>query len=82
MSLFYGDCQKLLKEIPDESVDLIITSPPYCMKKAYEDPHADIGTFKNIHLRIFDDIYRVLKPGGNRISCCKFGNNSIGFFSI
>ena len=65
MSLFYGDCQKLLKEIPDESVDLIITSPPYCMKKAYEDPHADIGTFKNLHLRIFDDIYRVLKPGGS-----------------
>ena len=29
MTLFNGDCQKLLKEIPDETIDLIITSPPY-----------------------------------------------------
>lgn len=65
MTLFHGDCQKLLKEIPDRSVDLVVTSPPYCMKKAYEDPHADTETFKALHKKIFDDIYRVLKPGGS-----------------
>ena len=65
MTLFNGDCQKLLKEIPDETIDLIITSPPYCMKKAYEDPHADTETFKRLHEQIFDEIYRVLKPGGS-----------------
>ena len=56
MTLFNGDCQKLLKEIPDETIDLIITSPPYCMKKAYEDPHADTETFKRLHEQIFDEI--------------------------
>jgi len=65
MTLFNGDCQKLLKEIPDESIDLIITSPPYCMKKAYEDRHADTETFKALHEKIFNNIYRVLKPGGS-----------------
>lgn len=65
MTLFNGDCQKLLKEIPNETVDLIITSPPYCMKKAYEDPKADTETFKDLHTSIFDDIYRILKPGGS-----------------
>lgn len=65
MTLFNGDCQKLLKEIPNETVDLIITSPPYCMKKAYEDPNADTETFKELHQSIFDDIYRILKPGGS-----------------
>lgn len=65
MTLFNGDCQKLLKEIPDQSIDLIVTSPPYCMKKAYEDPRADIETFKTLHEKLFDDIYRVLKPGGS-----------------
>ncbi|MBQ8571611.1 MAG: site-specific DNA-methyltransferase [Kiritimatiellae bacterium] len=65
MTLFNGDCQKLLKEIPNETVDLIITSPPYCMKKAYEDPKADTETFKELHTNIFDDIYRILKPGGS-----------------
>ena len=44
MTLFKGDCIKLLKEIPDGSVDLIVTSPPYCMKKAYESPKDDIQT--------------------------------------
>lgn len=65
MTIFDGDCLKLLKEIPDQSVDLIITSPPYCMNKAYEDSTDDINTFKISHNRIFDDLYRVLKNGGS-----------------
>ena len=65
MTLFHGDCLNLLKEIPDNTVDLIITSPPYCIKKAYENPTDDINTFKDLHNRIFNDIYRILKPGGS-----------------
>lgn len=65
ITLFNGDCLKLLKTMPDECVDLIVTSPPYCMRKAYEDPHNDIETFKNLHQNIFSDIYRVLKPCGS-----------------
>lgn len=65
MTLFNGDCLKLLNELPNESVDLIVTSPPYCMKKAYEDPRDDIQTFKELHSKIFDELYRVLKIGGS-----------------
>ncbi len=65
MTLYEGDCLKLLREIPDNSVSLVVTSPPYCMKKAYEDPTDDINTFKETHERIIEDIYRVLKPGGS-----------------
>lgn len=65
LTLFNGDCSKLLKLIPSESVDLIISSPPYCIGKAYEDPHDDIDTFKRQHEVIFDDLYRILKPGGS-----------------
>jgi adenine-specific DNA-methyltransferase len=65
ITIHLGDCADLLKNIPDESVDLIITSPPYCMKKAYEDPKDDIQTFKEHHTRIFQDMYRVLAPGGS-----------------
>ena len=63
--LYNGDCQKFFRELPDESVDLIITSPPYCMGKAYENPTDDIETFKKQHIKIFQDIYRILKPGGS-----------------
>lgn len=63
--LYNGDCLKLLRKIPDESVDIIITSPPYCMKKAYENPTDDINTFEEVHKTIFPEIYRILKPGGS-----------------
>lgn len=62
---FKGDCLRLMKEIPDASVDLIITSPPYCIGKAYEDPHADVQTFREQHEKIFNDLYRILKVGGS-----------------
>lgn len=65
ITLYNGDCIQLLKQIPDEVIDMVITSPPYCMGKAYEDPHDDIETFKKQHKDIFKDIYRILKPGGS-----------------
>lgn len=65
ITLFCGYCTDLMKIIPNNSVDLIVTSPPYCMKKAYEDPKDDINTFKSQHINIFNDLYRILKPGGS-----------------
>ena len=65
ITLYIGDCAKLLKEIPDKTVDLILTSPPYCIGKEYEDSHDDVESFKKQHERIFDDLYRVLKDGGS-----------------
>jgi site-specific DNA-methyltransferase (adenine-specific)/site-specific DNA-methyltransferase (cytosine-N4-specific) len=64
-----GDCFELIKEQPDNSVDLVITSPPY----------ADIVNYgKNISIKkpneyvdwllpLFNEIYRVLKPSGSFI---------------
>jgi len=31
--LILGDCREVLKEIPDNSVDLIFTSPPYADRR-------------------------------------------------
>ncbi len=30
------DCINLLKSIPDESIDLVVSSPPYNLRKEYE----------------------------------------------
>lgn len=65
ITAYNGDCKKMLKQISDNAVSLVITSPPYCMGKAYEDANADIETFKKQHTDIFADIYRILKPGGS-----------------
>lgn len=65
VTLHNGNCIELLKKLPDESVDLVVTSPPYCIGKAYEDPHDDIETFKKQHKDIFNELYRVVKTGGS-----------------
>lgn len=65
VTLHRGDCMELLKKLPDSSVDLVVTSPPYCIGKAYEDPHNDIESFKKQHVTLFDELYRVVKPGGS-----------------
>jgi len=63
-----GDSGEILPRIPDKSVDLIITSPPYNFGQNYaQDPHDDTHEwneyFNNI-LIIWKECERVLKPGG------------------
>lgn len=38
--LYQGDCTDLLTALPDESIDLTVTSPPYNIGKEYERPLA------------------------------------------
>jgi adenine-specific DNA-methyltransferase len=34
--LYSGDCLDLLKQIPDKTIKLVVTSPPYNLGKEYE----------------------------------------------
>lgn len=52
-----GDCLELLKTIPDNSVDLVVTSPPYDNLRTYGGFTWD---FENIAKQLF----RVIKDGG------------------
>ncbi|MCR3906255.1 MAG: site-specific DNA-methyltransferase [Tenericutes bacterium] len=65
ITLHLGDSFDFVKRIPNESISLVITSPPYAMGKAYERPDDDIGTFIQKHIELFPEIYRILKPGGS-----------------
>ncbi|MFQ5834339.1 MAG: DNA methyltransferase [bacterium] len=64
-----GDCLELLKELPDESIDCVITSPPYWGLRDY-GVNEQLGlepTFKeyiNNICNIFDEVKRVLKKTG------------------
>lgn len=63
-SLFQGDSYELLKKIPDNSIDLIITSPPYCMGKEYEND-TDTESFIANHKKILPEIVRIAKDGAS-----------------
>ena len=62
--LYLGDCTQLLKTLPDDSVELIFTSPPYAdqRKQTYGGFHPDdyVEWFLPISLQLL----RVLKPTG------------------
>jgi len=49
IKIHHGDSLELLKNLPDDSVDMIITSPPYCMGKEYENLSDDEESFIKKH---------------------------------
>lgn len=53
-----------LKKLPDESVDLIVTSPPYNVGKEYETK-VSLQKYLDEMIPIIDEAIRVLKPTGN-----------------
>lgn len=65
ITLYKGNCLKLLKKMPAESCDLIITSPPYCIGKEYENKIKDLDSFVRQQKKIVEDVYRLLKVGGS-----------------
>lgn len=72
-NLRLGDCLSLLKDIPDESIDCIITSPPYNIGKmhsnqlqfgTYEGNDMKEEEYQNWQIDVLNECYRVLKPEG------------------
>lgn len=42
IDLYKGDCLEIMKEIPDNSVDAVITDPPYCITRQSWDSIIDL----------------------------------------
>lgn len=63
-NLYLGDCLEVLKELPDNCVDLIFTSPPYAdqRKNTYGGIHSD--DYVAWFLPRSEQFLRVLKPSG------------------
>ena len=64
VTLHKGDSLKFLRELPDESVQLTLTSPPYCMGKEYEGTNR-VDDFLKAHRQLMPEICRVTAPGGS-----------------
>ena len=59
--IILGDCLEVMKDIPDNSIDLVITSPPYDNLRDYNNSlHWNMEIFSKIAL----EITRVLAYGG------------------
>jgi len=67
IQLFLGDCKEELLKIPKNSIDLIVTSPPYAdqRKGTYGGIHPDL--YVDWFLPISEQLLTVLKPTGTFI---------------
>lgn len=76
----FGDSRNLLKDIPDGSVKLAITSPPYNIGKPYGKykDKIPLDAWSELISDITTEIYRVLTPDGSfflNLSPVPFGEN-------
>lgn len=67
--LYIGDCRKILKLLPDERFQLMITSPPYWDVRNYNSPlQIGFGQTLNEYLdelmKVWKEIVRLLLPDG------------------
>ena len=63
--VLHGDCLELMKDIPDKSIDSIVTDPPYelgFMGKSWDST----GIANNVDM--WKECLRVLKPGGHLLA--------------
>ena len=74
LELYNGDCLETLRGLPSNSIDLIITSPPYNIGKMHSN-HLQFGTYNGNDMKevdyqtwqveLLDECFRVLKPEGS-----------------
>lgn len=60
--VIHGDCLQIMKDIPDGSVDLTVTSPPYDNLRAYDNCCDDFNETK--WKAIIGELYRITAIGG------------------
>ena len=62
----YQGTSENMESIPDNSVALAFTSPPYNVGKDYDD-NMELEAYLDLIQRVAADIYRVLLPGGRYV---------------
>lgn len=75
VKILLGDVRYRMRDIPSDSVDCVVTSPPYFglrsyLRDAHPDKHLEIGLERTLAehievlLGVFEEVRRVLKPAG------------------
>ena len=70
ITLLHGDCRDILPTLPEQSVQMCVTSPPYWGLRRYTDDRREIGNeqtpaeyVQNL-VAVFTEVWRVLRDNG------------------
>jgi adenine-specific DNA-methyltransferase len=69
--LYEGDCLDQLKKVPSDTIQLVVTSPPYNLGKDYEE-ETSLEKYLETQDPILRELVRVLAPKGS--ICWEVGN--------
>ena len=61
IDLIQGDCLEVMKDIPDGSIDLVVTSPPYDDLRTY---NGSLDWGEHVWKPVIEELFRVTKNGG------------------
>ena len=69
ITILQGDCREVLKTLPDESFDCVVTSPPYWQQRDYGcdgqiGREETLSEHIDVLIKVFRECRRVLKPTG------------------
>src|SRR5262245_3292367 len=62
---FVGDSLKLLKELPDASIDLVLTSPPFALQRKKTYGNVEEANYVEWIKPFGQEVFRVLKATGS-----------------
>ena len=62
-TLHHGDCLDVIRTLPENSIDSIVTDPPYGLKMMGKKWDYDVP-----NVELWQECLRVLKPGGNLLA--------------
>jgi site-specific DNA-methyltransferase (adenine-specific) len=71
LDTIFNSSSEQMKELPDNSVHLMVTSPPYNVGKDYDDD-LTLAEYLSFLKRVWAETYRVLVPGGR--ACINVAN--------
>lgn len=65
ITLIHGDCLEKMKDIDDNSIELVLTDPPYNISKAKWDKWKTVDDYVNFMGNVFLECQRTLKDNGS-----------------
>ena len=72
-----GDCLEVMRDWPDDCVDLVLTDPPYFLpakhyqtRKNFQRSFADLGIFDSFFRQWFKELQRIMSPSGSIYMFC------------
>ena len=67
-SLYYGDCLDIMRDFPDESIDLICLDPPFNSNQKYHAIFKNSGLNFDVQIKAFDDMWHWNTAAAERVA--------------